>query len=210
MRDASLSGHERDELYRNDGGRFTRIGYAAGADSPLDGRGFVPADFDRDGDVDIFLVNFAGDCVYLENRMAVARRWSVVQLVGSRTNRSGIGSRVLLTAGGRTQTREVHHGSGFLSSPPPEAHFGLGDSLVVERIEIRWPSGERETFENLESNRIIVIEEGRGFRYVSPVRPDAPEEAEEVEIGSPAGRTGSTGRTGRADGDSRAPCASAI
>ena len=169
-----------------------------GADSPLDGRGFVPADFDRDGDVDIFLVNFASDCVYLENRVAPPRRWSVIQLKGDGENVSGIGSRVRLTAGGRTQTREIHLGSGFLSSPPPEAHFGLADAASIERLEIRWPSGERQTIENLESNRIILVEKGRGFRYLDP-RP-----SEEEATPAP------DDRTGRAGGSGGAPCASAI
>lgn len=160
----------------------------------------MPADFDRDGDVDVFLVNFAGDCVYYENRMEPSRRWSVIQLDGRSSNRSGVGARIRLTSGGRTQTREIHLGSGFLSSPPPEAHFGLGDGAAVDRIEVSWPSGERQTFENLETNRVIVIEEGRGFRY----RAAPPNEREgEVEAETPTGRV-------QRDGDGGAPCASAI
>lgn len=139
-----------------------------GAGSQLDGRALVAADFDRDGDIDLFLVNNNQPCIYLENRHGNQRNWAVVQLRGSRSNSHGVGARIRLRTGERTQTREIHIGSGYLASPPPEAHFGLDASKTIDRIEVRWPTGEVQVIDNLEVNRIIAIDEGGGFRYVNP------------------------------------------
>lgn len=128
----------------------------------------MPADFDRDGDLDFFVVNNNQQFLYLENVWGQRQNWAVVQLQGERSNSFGIGSRVELTAGGRSQVRELHLGSGYLSSPPPEAHFGLGDTRTIDRITVRWPTGETQVVDNLKANQIILIEESRGFRYVNP------------------------------------------
>ncbi len=135
------------------------MAYVSGAESRRDGRGFVAADFDRDGDLDLFLVNNNQPAVYLENRAAAGRHWSVIQLRSRFGNSHGIGARVTLVAGGKTQVREIHAGSGYLSSPAPEAHFGLGRAQTIERLEIRWPSGQRQLLKQLTPNRIIVVKE---------------------------------------------------
>jgi len=87
-------------------------------------------------------------------------------LKGTKSNSHGIGARVRVTAGGKTQIREIHAGSGYLSSPPPEAHFGLGKAKRVDRIEVLWPWGERQEVEPVEANRIIRVEEGGGSEPV--------------------------------------------
>ena len=147
----------------------------SGAQSSLDGRGFVPADFDRDGDVDLFVFNNDQPYLYLENVHGGKRNWVSVQLRGKRSNSHGIGARVRLTAGSRTQVREIHLGSGYLSSPPPEAHFGLADATRIDRLEIRWPTGERQVFEDLSVNNVIRLEEGGDAQYVSTAQVARPE-----------------------------------
>jgi hypothetical protein len=92
----------------------------------------------------------------------------VIQLAGKGQNRFGIGARLRLTAGGRTQVREMHAGSGFLSSPPPEAHFGLAAEPRIERLDIRWPSGRTQTLRDLPANRILVVEEDGAWRELVP------------------------------------------
>lgn len=169
--DRSLSGNEGNELYRNDGDRYTRVGYITGAMSRLDARGFVPADFDRDGDVDMFVFNNAQPCVYLQNDIGASRSWCTVQCVGTKDNRFGVGAQVRLTRGETTQMREIHVGSGYLSSPPPEAHFGLGEEAKIDRIEVRWPNGEVQVVKGVEPNKLVVIEQGAGFRYLIPGQP---------------------------------------
>ena len=135
------------------------VGYVRGAASPYDSRGFVAADFDRDGDLDIFLVNNNQPSQYFENRASATRHWVVVQLRGTRSNSHGIGARVTLTANGKTQVREIHLGSGYLSSPAPEAHFGLGEARTIEKLTIRWPSGLRQTLERQAVNQVLIVTE---------------------------------------------------
>lgn len=164
LADKSLSGNERNELYRNDGGRFTRIGFVTGAGCKLDGRGLVCADFDRDGDQDLFLVNNDQPYVYLRNDFGQERHWLVVQLEGQHSNSFGLGSRVTIRTPDGAQLREIHTGSGYLSSPPPEAHFGLGPHARVERVEIRWPTGATTVLEDVPADRIVVVSEDGSWR----------------------------------------------
>jgi len=150
----------------NGNGRFVRSGYVSGAGSKRDGRGFVPADYRRTGTLDFFLVNNGQPWLYLENKAAIGRHWSIVQLKGKKQNSYGIGARIRITAGGRTQIREIHVGSGFLSSPPPEAHFGLGSADKIDKIEVRWPwTTEWQTIQGLDADKIVVIEEGGAATY---------------------------------------------
>jgi hypothetical protein len=78
----------------------------------------------------------------------------LLQLVGTKSNRSAIGARVRVTAGGTTQTEEVRSGGGFASQSDLRLHFGLGAAERIDRVEILWPSGQREERTNLAVNRI--------------------------------------------------------
>ncbi len=133
--------------------------------SIYDARGFVPADFDRDGDVDMFVFNNAQPAVYLQNEFGARRSWVAVQLRGKSDNKRGVGAHVRVHTGERTQLREIHTGSGYLASPPPEAHFGLGDAKHVDRLEVRWPNGDVQTFENVDANKVVVVEQGGELSY---------------------------------------------
>lgn len=166
----SLSGNEANELFRNDGDRYERIGFVAGARSTRDARGFVPADFDRDGDIDFFVTNNSQPTLYLENREGQKRHWIVVQPRGAGSaakladgsngdNRFGIGARVTVVVGSKLQVREIHAGAGYLSSPPPEAHFGIGDATAIDRVEVRWPNGTVTRIENPDIDQVLVIQQ---------------------------------------------------
>lgn len=141
--------------------------------SMLDGRGFVPADFDRDGDVDFFITNNNQAYDYLENRTGETRSWLTVQLRGTTDNSFGIGAKVRITTasedGGapRVQTRQIHIGSGYLSSPPAEANFGLADAEIVDRLEVLWPNGSSQVFENIEARNVVVVDQEAGLRVWS-------------------------------------------
>ncbi|MGH7151285.1 MAG: ASPIC/UnbV domain-containing protein, partial [Planctomycetota bacterium] len=83
-----------------------------------------------------------------------------LRLVGIRCDRDAVGARVLLTAGGRTQVREVAAGVGFCGGVEALARFGLGSASRVDRVEIRWPSGTVRVLEGVEANRVVRVVEG--------------------------------------------------
>ena len=166
----SLSGNEANELFRNDGERYERVGFVTGARSTFDARGFVPADFDRDGDLDFFISNNSQPTLYLENLEGQKRHWIVVQPRGAGSgttladgskgdNRFGIGTRIKVVMGEKSQIREIHAGSGYLSSPPPEAHFGLGEATSIDRIEVRWPNGTVTGIENPDVDQVLAVQQ---------------------------------------------------
>ena len=134
----------------------------------LDGRGFVPADFDRDGDLDFFIVNNDQPTVYLENRCGDGKHWLTVQLRGVRDNAYGIGAKVYATTTNTEgaplrQMRHLHAGSGYLSSPAPEVHFGVDAAERIDRLEVHWPNGERQLFEGIETDAVLTIDQDHGI-----------------------------------------------
>ena len=93
----------------------------------------------------------------------------LVQAVGSTSNRSAIGTKLTLTAGGQRQVREIQSGSSYLAQNDPRAHFGLGRAARAERLEIRWPDGSNEVVENLLANQLVVVRQGNGIVSRTPL-----------------------------------------
>src|SRR5205807_1018275 len=90
--------------------------------------------------------------------------WITLRLVGTRSNRDGIGAKVTATAGGRRQVMTVHSGGSYLSNNDMRAHFGLGAAATVDEITIRWPSGQVDTLSGLAADRFYVVREGAGVK----------------------------------------------
>jgi hypothetical protein len=88
-----------------------------------------------------------------------AGNWVLLKLVGVKSNRSAIGARVRLTAGGLTQIGEVRSGGSYLSQSDLRLHFGLGNARRIDRVEIQWPSGVRQVVKDIAVNRVISIRE---------------------------------------------------
>jgi hypothetical protein len=87
--------------------------------------------------------------------------WIKVKLIGAKSNRSAIGSRVTVKYGEHVQAQEVLAQSSFLSVNDPRLHFGLGDISVVD-LEVRWPDGRRQSFPKVTSNQLVTINEQTG------------------------------------------------
>jgi len=152
-------------FWRNDGPGvpMTERSAAAGLLDFGSGRGLLTFDYDRDGDLDLFVVNGAGHPRLFRNDGGNAAPWLQVRLVGSPSNRQGIGARIRVTAtpGGSVQVRELDGGSHFLGQSEPMAHFGLGAAplAAVHAVEIRWPSGQVTSYANVAASAVLVAHE---------------------------------------------------
>jgi len=156
---------QRNLLLHNVGGKFVDATDIAGAGfrPELVSRALAVGDIDNDGDVDILITNNGGAPNLLLNEAGSAANALVVRAIGGKSNRSAIGAKLTLTAGGHRQLREVQSGSSYLAQNDLRAHFGLGQTMRADRLEIRWPSGATETFANLAANQIITVQEGKGI-----------------------------------------------
>ena len=122
-------------------------------------RGCAFGDFDNDGDLDILIVNLNEPPSLLRNDVRGKNHWLKLKLVGTKSNRSAIGARVVVRYGSKLQVQEVVSQSSFYSNNDSRLHFGLGPETAAE-VEIRWPSGLREKFANVAVDQILVLKEG--------------------------------------------------
>ena len=162
-------------LYRNLGsGKFADVTNAAGPGfAPLrPARGLAVGDLDGDGRPEIVIVNMNETPTLLKN-LSPRRNAIAIALAGTRSNRSAIGARCTIEAGGRKQFADVMSGGSYFSQNSLTLYFGLGDATAVDRIEVRWPCGETQSWTKVAANRTIVLTEGRaeiGSRKWSPVQ----------------------------------------
>jgi hypothetical protein len=154
---------EEDLLFRNiNGKQFRDVSAQTGKDfqAKFVGRGSAVGDFDNDGDLDILVLSLNDRPRLMRNDGGNRNRWLMVRLIGKQSNRDAIGSRVRLTMGGTTQTRNVISSSGYLSQSDNRLHFGLGKSKKAEKIEIRWPDGKIQVLKNIDANQLLTITQG--------------------------------------------------
>ena len=152
-------------MFRNIGkGQFEKVSDSLGIDfiHPVVGRGVATADFDNDGDLDIITNNRGDVPTLLRNDGGNANHWLTVQLIGTKSNRDGIGTSLKLTSAGIAQVEQAKGGMGYMSASDPRIHFGLGKRPTIESLEITWPSGQVDRLRNVPVDQIIAIKEGNG------------------------------------------------
>jgi hypothetical protein len=157
---------QRKLLFRNTGSRrFLDVSRSAGPGFALEkvGRTLVAGDIDNDGDLDLLVTNNGQSADLLRNDGGNRSNSLSVRVIGKESNRDGIGVRLRVTAGGRTQIREVKAGSSYLGQNDLRQYFGLGAATRADRLELRWPSGKTETLTNVPANYIVTIREGDGI-----------------------------------------------
>ena len=125
-------------------------------------RGCAFGDFDNDGDVDMVVINLNEPPSLLRNDLKSDLNWLKVFLVGTKSNRSAIGSRVVAKYGGKVQAQAVMAQSSFYSVNDRRLHFGLGQSTHAD-LEIHWTNGLVERFAGIERNQLVTIKEGQGI-----------------------------------------------
>jgi hypothetical protein len=153
-------------LFLNNGnGKFRDVAaeLGGGFDQPKVGRGLAYADFDRDGDLDLLLTTNNGPAYLYRNDQLTGNRSIRFRLVGTKSNRDGIGATVRIVSGGLSQSRMVKSGSSYLSQSELPVTFGLEKRDRAERVVIAWPSGRTEEFTNLAAGRSYECTEGKGI-----------------------------------------------
>jgi hypothetical protein len=147
------------------GAEFREISAEAGVDNNLDGRGIAVGDFDNDGHLDLFQTNADQRALLYRNVSKNTGNWVELRLAGTKSNRDAVGARVVLTAGGLTQIREVDGGNGYAGQSMRRIHFGIGKSTAVEKLEIHWPSGLVQQVGPVPINALTPIVEGAGAHH---------------------------------------------
>jgi enediyne biosynthesis protein E4 len=156
---------QRNQLFRNvSRGRLADVSRNAGAGFAVEkvSRGLASGDIDNDGDLDLLVTNNGQSADLLRNE-SVSGNALLVRTIGKQSNRDGVGAQLKLTVATQTQRREVKAGSSYLGQNDQRQHFGLGSATRIDRLEVRWPGGSTEVFQNIEANQILTVREGDGI-----------------------------------------------
>lgn len=156
-----LYGHEDQLLENVGGGKFVDISLERGEYFGREyvGRGTCLGDYDNDGDMDVLIVNLNDSCRFLRNNQGNQNNWLILRLIGTSSNRDGIGARIKISSGGSEQIAQKKSTTGYISCNDPRIHFGIAGNEMVEKIEIKWPSGSVQVLENISANQILDITE---------------------------------------------------
>jgi enediyne biosynthesis protein E4 len=153
---------QEDQLFENMGdGKFKDVSTESGKYfmTKLVGRGACFGDYDNDGDIDAYIVNLNERGAFLRNNKGNQNNWIILNLIGTTSNRDGIGARIKVTSGSIVQTNQKKSTTGYLSQNDPRIHFGLAKNEMVEKIEIKWPSGKLQLLENIKVNQVLTVKE---------------------------------------------------
>jgi hypothetical protein len=148
-------------LFENTGDAFREVAAEHGAalKKSYAGRGLALGDIDNDGDTDLLIMNVGEPPVLLRNDGGNRGHWLGVNLVGTKSNRDGIGAKVTLTAGGKRMIRQQLGGTSYCSASDPRLLFGVAALEKIARIDVKWPSGKISTVNNVGVNQYLTIKE---------------------------------------------------
>ena len=148
-------------LLRNTGKEFVDVSAASGVifSQPWLGRGMAVGDIDNDGRLDAVVTTNDGPVHIVRNETPTQNHWLKLKLVGHKSNRDAIGAEVRLVTSKSQQFATVSTAGSYLSSSDKRVHFGLGPESVAQSIEIRWPSGIRQTLKNVSADQILQVDE---------------------------------------------------
>jgi len=153
-------------MFRNLGkGQFEKVSDSLGPDfmRPIAGRGLATADYDNDGDIDIVTNNRGDYPSLLRNDGGNANHWLEILLIGTKSNRDGIGASLKLISEGISHVEQAKGGMSYMSASDPRIFFGLGKRTKIDSLEITWPSGLVQKLTNVPIDKIIAVKEGAGI-----------------------------------------------
>jgi hypothetical protein len=149
--------------YQNDGnGNFTIINAGELGTTDKNQSGGSAGDYDNDGDLDLFIPGPGADNSFFRNDLSNGNNWVKFKLIGTASNKTGIGAKIWVSSNSIVQMRELLGSSTFFGTNSLLQHFGLGASNNIDNITVEWPSGLRETFSNVNINDINELTEGTG------------------------------------------------
>ncbi len=154
-----------NSLFRNIGNlHFKDVGPQAGPDFnvPLPHRGAAFGDFNNDGKIDAVVAVLNSNPQVLMNRTDNGNHWLLLKLVGTQSNRDGLGARIKLTTANGSQYNHATTTVGYNSSSDKRVHFGLGSATKADRIEFHWPSGIVQVLTDVKADQILTVKEARG------------------------------------------------
>jgi hypothetical protein len=160
-------------LYHNNGnGTFTDISASGGPGitAVSSSRGLAIGDLWNDGRMSAVISNMNAPAMLLVNDLPNGNHWIAFRTVGTKSNRDGIGAKITMRAGGRTFVEEVRSGSSYDSNSDMRVHFGLGSAAKIDSVQVRWPGGLVENFENLAVDSIHTLREASGSSYNSALQ----------------------------------------
>jgi enediyne biosynthesis protein E4 len=156
---------EPNSIFRNLGnGKFVEVGGSAGPDFQQEAahRGVAFGDLFNDGHIDAVVSVLGGPVEILRNTSQTGNHWILLKLVGTKSNRMGIGAQIRLTTeDGMTQWNEATTAVGYASSSDSRVHFGLGKNRTIKELEIRWPSGVKQVLHEVAADQILTVEEAQ-------------------------------------------------
>jgi enediyne biosynthesis protein E4 len=153
---------QEDQVFENIGnGKFKDISTELGKYfmKKMVGRGACFGDYDNDGDIDGYIVNLNDRGAFLRNNKGNQNNWITIKFIGTKSNRDGIGARIKLILADKVQTAQKRSTTGYLSQGDPRVHFGLAKDSIINKIEIKWPSGKLQVLNNVKVNQILTVKE---------------------------------------------------
>ncbi len=124
---------------------------------PAAHRGAAFGDFNNDGKMDIVVTVINGPPQLLMNRSRNKNHWIILNLIGVKSNRDGLGTKIKISTAHGSQFNQATTAVGYNSSSDKRVHFGLGDAAVVDRIELAWPSGQKQVLTGVKADQVLIV-----------------------------------------------------